>query len=83
MVVFCTAPPDSSGRLARTIVGERLAACVNITQVRSKVEALAARIREVHPYELPEIIVLPISGGDEGYLNWLSESVRDGSRPDE
>jgi len=93
--VFCTAPPD----IARLIVEERLAACVNILQVRStflwekkvneltealliiktekpKVEKLAARIREVHPYELPEIIALPITGGDEGYLKWISESVR-------
>jgi len=102
VVVFCTAPPDSPGRLARLIVEERLAACVNISQVRStflwegkvneeaedlliikteklKVEKLAARIREVHPYELPEIIVLPIVGGDEGYLKWISESVRNSS----
>lgn len=99
VVVFCTAPPDSSGRLARLIVEERLAACVNISPVRStflwegkvneeaedllivktenlKVEELAARIREVHPYELPEIIVLPIVGGDNGYLDWISESLK-------
>jgi len=100
VVVLCTAPPDSSGGLARLIVEERLAACVNISQVRStfvwegkvdeaaedllivkternKVDDLAARIREVHPYELPEIIVLPIAGGDEGYLAWISKTVRE------
>jgi periplasmic divalent cation tolerance protein len=43
------------------------------------VRKLAARIREVHPYELPEIIVLPIIGGDEGYLDWISESVKKSS----
>jgi len=42
------------------------------------VEKLASRIKEVHPYELPEIVVLPIAGGDEGYLKWISESVRKG-----
>lgn len=99
VVVFCTAPPSHSGRLARLIVEERLAACVNISQVRSVflwkgkideeaedlliiktedllVEKLAARVKEVHPYELPEIVVLPIVGGDEGYLEWISESLR-------
>jgi periplasmic divalent cation tolerance protein len=102
VVVFCTAPPDSSGRLARLIVEERLAACVNMSLVRSTflwegkvneeaedlliiktedlmVNDLAARIREVHPYELPEIIVLPVIGGDEGYLDWISESVKKSS----
>jgi periplasmic divalent cation tolerance protein len=103
VVALCTAPPDSSGRLARLIVEERLAACVNISQVRSTffwedkvdevaedlliiktdslvAEKLAAKIKEVHPYELPEIVVLPIIGGDEGYLEWISESVRSGPR---
>ena len=103
VVALCTAPPDSSGRLARLIVEERLAACVNISQVRSTfvwegkvdeeaedlliiktesllVEELMARVREVHPYDLPEIVVLPIIGGDEGYLEWISESVRVGPR---
>ena len=97
-MVLTTAPPNGSGRLARLIVGEGLAACVNISQVRSTylwegdvmeeaedlliikterrmVEPLASRIRVVHPYDLPEIIVLPIIGGDDGYLDWISRSV--------
>jgi periplasmic divalent cation tolerance protein len=99
VVVFCTAPPNHSGRLARLVIEERLAACVSISQVRSTflwkgrveeeaedlliiktedllVEELTSRIREVHPYELPEIVVLPIIGGEQGYLDWISESVR-------
>lgn len=32
---------------------------------------LRKRIRELHPYELPEIIALPIIDGDEGYLEWI------------
>lgn len=40
------------------------------------VEELTTRIREVHPYDLPEIVVLPIVGGDEDYREWISESVR-------
>jgi len=34
-----------------------------------------SRIKELHSYELPEIIVLPISKGDEDYLRWISDSV--------
>ena len=34
-------------------------------------EALAARIRELHPYELPCVMALPIAGGDAAYLAWI------------
>jgi periplasmic divalent cation tolerance protein len=37
--------------------------------------ALIARIRELHPYELPEIVALPITDGDPAYLRWIEESV--------
>jgi periplasmic divalent cation tolerance protein len=86
--------------LARTLVEERLAACVNVlptmTSVyrwKGKVEqdreqqlvikttaervpALEARLRELHPYELPEFLVLTASGGSSAYLAWVGESVR-------
>ncbi len=32
-------------------------------------------IRELHSYELPECIVLPIEGGSEEYLDWISDNV--------
>ena len=34
--------------------------------------ALEAAIRESHPYDLPEIIALPITAGLPAYLNWLA-----------
>jgi periplasmic divalent cation tolerance protein len=38
-------------------------------------DALAARLEALHPYELPELLVLPVSGGSDRYLAWvLSES---------
>ena len=37
--------------------------------------ALEAAIRERHPYEVPEIIALPISAGLPAYLNWLAEET--------
>jgi periplasmic divalent cation tolerance protein len=36
---------------------------------------LEAEIRRRHPYELPEIIALPIAAGSQPYLNWISEST--------
>jgi periplasmic divalent cation tolerance protein len=39
------------------------------------VESLKARIKELHSYELPEIIIIPIAGGDERYLQWIGQSV--------
>jgi periplasmic divalent cation tolerance protein len=39
------------------------------------VERLMARIRELHSYQLPEMIMLKISGGDERYLQWIAQSV--------
>jgi uncharacterized protein involved in tolerance to divalent cations len=41
----------------------------------ARVAALRARLHELHDYEVPEFIVLPIAGGSEGYLNWIREST--------
>ena len=30
-------------------------------------------LKNIHPYELPELIVLPIKGGKKEYLEWISE----------
>jgi periplasmic divalent cation tolerance protein len=40
-----------------------------------RVGALQARVRELHDYEMPEFIVLPIIGGSQPYLNWIREST--------
>ena len=37
---------------------------------------IEAHILENHPYELPEVIMLPITGGLEGYLDWIDEGSR-------
>lgn len=38
--------------------------------------ALEAAIRERHPYDVPEIIALPITAGLPAYLNWLAAETR-------
>jgi periplasmic divalent cation tolerance protein len=37
---------------------------------------LQKRIRELHPYEVPEIIALPVVDGDERYLEWIREETK-------
>lgn len=37
--------------------------------------ALEARVLELHSYELPEIIALPVAMGHEPYLAWVTEST--------
>jgi periplasmic divalent cation tolerance protein len=43
----------------------------------ARLRALQQRIRELHPYEVPEIIAVPIVGGDEDYLRWVRSEVED------
>jgi periplasmic divalent cation tolerance protein len=38
-----------------------------------RVSALEARLKQLHPYEVPEFVVLDIAGGSAAYLSWLSE----------
>lgn len=37
--------------------------------------AVEVRVKELHSYQVPEVIALPIVAGAEGYLRWLRESV--------
>jgi periplasmic divalent cation tolerance protein len=41
----------------------------------ARVAALKARVHELHDYEVPEFLVMPIVGGSEAYLNWIREST--------
>lgn len=40
-----------------------------------RVPALWDRVRALHPYDVPEFIVLPIVDGNAAYLNWIGEST--------
>lgn len=40
---------------------------------RSLFKALMTRVKELHPYTVPEIIAMPVIEGSEDYLNWLKE----------
>lgn len=39
-------------------------------------ERLVARVKTLHSYIVPEVIALPVVGGNPAYLEWIDESVR-------
>ena len=97
LVVHCSCPDaETATRIADALVGERLAACVqvipsalsvyrwqgevqraqeallSIKTTRARLAALAGRLRELHPYELPEIVALEVVDGLPEYLEWIA-----------
>lgn len=43
---------------------------------RKRFAAVERAVRELHTYEVPEIIAIPIAVGSRNYLQWISESVK-------
>lgn len=39
-------------------------------------EELEKSIKEIHPYETPEIIAMPIIAGSKDYMKWLSNELK-------
>ena len=48
---------------------------VTIKTSRASVARLWERVRELHPYEVPEFLVLPVVDGSDMYLNWIRNST--------
>ena len=91
---------EDAESIARTLVEERLAACVSIVPGLTSLywwegkisrdsevlliiktseqayERLEARLREIHPYQVPEIVALRAERVYEGYMEWLEGEVR-------
>lgn len=101
LIVFCTCPSaDVADRIARTLVEERLAACVNrvggvvstyrwsdaitvddevlllIKTTRARYRDLEARLVELHPYDLPEVLAVEPAAGLAPYLDWVGRETR-------
>jgi periplasmic divalent cation tolerance protein len=101
LLIFTNLPDEASAQtLAEALVGERLAACINILApcrstyrwhgaIESALEvpllikttavryaALEAAIRRHHPYELPEIIAVPVAHGLPEYLTWVATETQ-------
>ena len=99
MVMVTVGSGEEALTIARTLVEEKLVACVNIVprirsiyrwkgevcdeeeqllimKTRSNLfSGLQDRIRELHRYEVPEIISFPIADGLPDYLKWVMEST--------
>ena len=46
-----------------------------VKTLEKEFDAVAATIRELHSYELPEILSFTVSHGERGFLDWIAESV--------
>lgn len=46
---------------------------------RTALEPLRRRLEELHPYDLPELVALPIEGGSPAYLAWVVEETGSGA----
>ncbi len=42
---------------------------------RGRLAAVVNRVHALHPYELPEVIALPVCGGSQRYLDWVRQST--------
>jgi periplasmic divalent cation tolerance protein len=47
-----------------------------IKTTRERVAALWAALRERHPYEVPEFLVLAVTDGNPAYMDWVARSAR-------
>jgi periplasmic divalent cation tolerance protein len=100
VIVLTTMPDDArADELARSLVDERLAACVNvhgpmmstyrwkgkiardaerqlvIKTTQERVGPLEARLRTLHPYELPEFIVVGVEHSSDAYARWIEDNT--------
>jgi periplasmic divalent cation tolerance protein len=68
-------PISSRYRWQGRVEEDREWQCLAKTEA-SRFPEVEATIREIHTYDEPEIIAVPIVAGSKGYLNWISENVR-------
>ena len=56
----------------RGAVREAPEALLVVKTASARVPALAARVRDLHPYELPAVVALPVVDGSADYLEWIT-----------
>jgi periplasmic divalent cation tolerance protein len=57
-------------------VQEDAEALLVLKTTRDRFEALRARVVALHPYEVPEVIALPVEAGSATYLAWIVAETR-------
>jgi len=100
IVVFSTCcSEEEAGKIARALVEQHLAACVNIVpgvrsiyrwkgeiedtaewmmiikSRRDLMDQLRVAISNIHTYEVPELLAVPVVDGSESYLSWLDREL--------
>ena len=86
IAITTTDKMELAQQIADTLVTRRLAACVNIIpkvisvyrweqKLHSDEEALRETIENLHNYDCPELIILPIVGGSKHYLSWIQQQI--------
>ena len=56
-------------------------AVVLLKTARARWDALSQRVRDLHPYQVPELLAVPVDVGLEPYLAWLrAETIAEGER---
>lgn len=102
VLIVITNCPDAAvaERIARALVENRLAACVNqlppvtstyrwqgaiesavevtllIKCTRDRYPAVEEAIRQMHPYQVPEIVAVPVVAGVASYLRWVDDETQ-------
>jgi periplasmic divalent cation tolerance protein len=95
LVYMTASSAEEAAHLAEALVGERLAACVNVIDGMTSwyrwnggiandreivmiaktttglVDALTARVKALHSYEVPCVVAIPISAGNPDFLRWI------------
>lgn len=71
-------PPMSSVYRWQGAVEEAAERQVIIKTTAARAEAVAARVHALHPYDVPELLVVTLAQGSAAYLDWLGESTEPG-----
>ncbi|MEW7974664.1 MAG: divalent-cation tolerance protein CutA [Candidatus Thiodiazotropha endolucinida] len=102
LLILCTAPDrETALKLSRSLLEQRLAACVNLSPpvtsvyhwqgrleeseeillliktTKQQYNNVEATLRAQHPYELPEIIAVPVEQGLGDYIDWVERCTKE------
>lgn len=70
------APPATSFYRWKGDIEEAVEHPLTIKTAADRVADVRARLRDLHPYELPELLVVPVAAGGEEYLAWITAETR-------
>ena len=99
LIYITTKDEEEARKIGKTLVEEKLVACVNIHPIKSiywweeeimeeseiamlvktkaeLVDEVIKRVKQLHSYEVPCIISLPIEKGYPDFLKWINQSTK-------